>query len=607
MSVNGSAIAIYKATENRFDKALRSPIVMTPARSLTVQDMLRLALPLGTQVLAGRDGLARLVSWPSVLQTRPPAFPDLVGQELALLTLDSLRLVSDKLTLANLVTDLAESNVSAIAFTGKFDPTSEAAIAPMQAADLHGVPLLLLPPGTPLLTLEQTIVRVLVGPPPDVDARSFQLYEQLLRLFTENRGLDALVAAIADATGRTVVVQDKRLDTLAAAGPICHTAVWPQIETQLTNAELLPPLFLNREAVAQITPDPARIELLLEASAIVPDSSLKKPISAHWLVVPIVANLLGRGFFSLLVTSDEGGFDALDMQFVQRGAAICALEMAKAKAIREEKKRVQGGLLEQLLSGALSAEQAMRQLSRLGHQPQDRGYAALAAAWVQTGTISPPSARRLETMFNEQVSSHNLDALVQVIDDGVVIFCHAEGDALTLRKTAPRAIRQLADTIQERARIQFPHVLLAIGMGRPVRVIDDWRSSYQEALAAQRMAAQWRIETPTFFGDLGVYRLLSLLIEQPELRSFYRETLGELASDRYTNDEFLKTLETFFEEDGNLSQTAKKLNIHRNTLLYRMDRIGQIGSFDLTNPETRLAVHLALKIRRLINAPIESR
>jgi purine catabolism regulator len=210
-------------------------------------------------------------------------------------------------------------------------------------------------------------------------------------------------------------------------------------------------------------------------------------------------------------------------------------------------------------------------------------------------------------MFNEQVSSHNLDALVQVIDDGVVIFCHAEGDALTLRKTAPRAIRQLADTIQERARIQFPHVLLAIGMGRPVRVIDDWRSSYQEALAAQRMAAQWRIETPTFFGDLGVYRLLSLLIEQPELRSFYRETLGELASDRYTNDEFLKTLETFFEEDGNLSQTAKKLNIHRNTLLYRMDRIGQIGSFDLTNPETRLAVHLALKIRRLINAPIESR
>ena len=578
---------------------------MTPARSLTVQDMLRLALPLGTQVLAGRDGLGRLVSWPSVLQTRPPAFPDLVGQELALLTLDSLRLVSDKLTLAALIADLSESNVAAVAFSGKFDPVSDTALNALQAADQGGIPLLLLPPGTPLLALEQNIVRVLVGPPPEVATRSIQVYEQLLRLFTENRGLDALVAAIADATGRTVVVQDKRLDTLAAAGPLCHGPLWPRIEAQLTQTTLLPPAFLNREAVAQSTPEPARIALSLSAPGD-PSAAASDPDGVQWLVVPIVANLLGRGFCSLLTSAEEGGFNALDLEFLQRGAAICALEMAKAKAIREEKKRVQGGLLEQLLSGALSPEQAMRQLARLGHSAQDRGYGALAAAWVQTGNVTPPSARRLETMFNEQVSSHNLDALVQVIDDGVVVFCHAEGDALTLRKTAPRAIRQLADTIQERARIQFPQTLLAIGLGRPVRTIDDWRSSYQEALAAQRMAAQWRIEPPTFFGDLGVYRLLSLLIEQPELRSFYRETLGELASDRYSNDEFLKTLETFFEEDGNLSQTAKKLNIHRNTLLYRMDRIAQIGSFDLANPETRLAVHLALKIRRLINAPVES-
>jgi len=45
------------------------------------------------------------------------------------------------------------------------------------------------------------------------------------------------------------------------------------------------------------------------------------------------------------------------------------------------------------------------------------------------------------------------------------------------------------------------------------------------------------------------------------------------------------------------------LNVHRNTLIYRIERVAQIGGFDLDNPETRLAVNLALKIRRLLAAP----
>jgi purine catabolism regulator len=49
-----------------------------------------------------------------------------------------------------------------------------------------------------------------------------------------------------------------------------------------------------------------------------------------------------------------------------------------------------------------------------------------------------------------------------------------------------------------------------------------------------------------------------------------------------------------------LSQTAEKLFIHRNSLLYRMERISQIAGLDMSNPDTRLAVHLALKIRKML-------
>jgi PucR family transcriptional regulator, purine catabolism regulatory protein len=549
---------------------------MSVQRHQTVRDLLRSALPMGTRVIAGQKGLNRIVTWTSVLHTRPPAFPSLEGRELALLSLDALHLLNDKLTLADIVNDLAQMEVSAIGVVGAVDARACA------AAEEHVIPLLNLPMGTSLRHVERDVVKALVGPPQSAEARGMEVHDQLLQLTTENRGMGALISAIADATGRTVVVQDKRLDTVVALGPLRDTDDWPAIEQALKDEEQLPAVFRNRVEVAQVSPEPAVLDL--------PEFGVRR------LVVPIVAKRMGRGFLSMLV--GNGGFDALDMQFARYGANACALEMAKEKAVREAQKRVQGGVLERLLSGTMPADQAMRQLARLGHEPDKHPYAAVAACWAQD---DGPSARRLETIFNEQVSVLASEAVVQLLETGIVVFCADETTASS--KTTPRTLKQLAESVAARVKSQYPAANLAMGIGRPVSTLAEWRSSYQEAVAAQRIALQWHIYQPLYFGDLGVYRLLSLLLETAELRSFYRETLGELADERYANDEFITTLETFFEEHGNLSQTANRLHVHRNTLLYRMDRIAQIGGFDLDNPETRLAVFLALKIRRLLTNP----
>lgn len=545
---------------------------------ITVLDLLRNALPMGTRVVGGANGLARLVSWTSLLHTRPPAFPSLEGREIALLSLDALHLLNDKLTLTDIVMDLAQMDVSAIGVIGAVDGRAR------KAADEHSIPLLGLPAGSSLRQIERDVVRVLVGPPPAPEVRGQEIHEQLLQLSTENRGMKALIAALADSTGHTVIVQDKRLDIVAAFGPLCDSQDWPEIESALGSEDPLPALFRNRVEVAQMMPEPATIDM--------PEFGLRR------MVLPIVANRMGRGFFSMLARIDkemDAVFDGLDMQFMRHGTAVTAIEMAKEKAIREAQKRVQGSVVERLLTGTIPIDQAVRQLTRLGHQPNGRPYAAIAACWARE---EGPSDRRLETTFNEQVNIHGYDALVQLLDGGVVAFCAVDSAQNT--KTIPRAVKQIADSVISRLRGQNPRVELAVGVGRPVQNLADWRTSYHEALAAQRIAIQWCIYQPLYFADLGVYRLLSLLLETAELRSFYHETLGELADDANANDEFVTTLETFFEEHGNLSQTANRLHVHRNTLLYRMERIAQIGGFDLDNPETRLAVHLALKIRRLL-------
>jgi purine catabolism regulator len=103
---------------------------------------------------------------------------------------------------------------------------------------------------------------------------------------------------------------------------------------------------------------------------------------------------------------------------------------------------------------------------------------------------------------------------------------------------------------------------------------------------------------PRYFPDLSVYRLLLQLEHHPDLQAFKNEILGSLLSYEGGGD-FIKTLEVYFDHNGVLSQAAEALFIHRNTLIYRMERIAEISGLDLDNTETRLAIQLALRVHRM--------
>jgi purine catabolism regulator len=113
------------------------------------------------------------------------------------------------------------------------------------------------------------------------------------------------------------------------------------------------------------------------------------------------------------------------------------------------------------------------------------------------------------------------------------------------------------------------------------------------------MARRFGERRALYFPDLSVYRLLLQLEHNPELMAFQEEILGPLLA--YEGGrELINTLEAYFEHNGNLTQTAEALFVHRNTLIYRMERIAKITSLDLDKPETRLTVQLALHIYRMM-------
>ena len=98
-----------------------------------------------------------------------------------------------------------------------------------------------------------------------------------------------------------------------------------------------------------------------------------------------------------------------------------------------------------------------------------------------------------------------------------------------------------------------------------------------------------------YFGALGVYRILAVTPEE-ELASFYRDTLGPLlAHDPKSGGELLRTLEAYIASGGSPMETAQRLHTHRNTVLYRLDRIMKVLGLDVRQSEQQLLLHLALR------------
>jgi purine catabolism regulator len=206
--------------------------------------------------------------------------------------------------------------------------------------------------------------------------------------------------------------------------------------------------------------------------------------------------------------------------------------------------------------------------------------------------------RRLETMINTIVENQRVGALVwqRERDNEIVIFHATNSD------DPIDSCLNLCEVFAKDINRQYPNNHVAIGLGQPAKDINAWRTSYRDAVQARDLAIRLQTDTPLYIGDLGVYQLILSLSDREKLADFCDKTLGPLVDyDMRQNADLIKTLEAFFNSHGNLSQTAEALIVHRNTLLYRMNRINEIAKIDLNRPETRLALHLALTIRRLLS------
>jgi PucR family transcriptional regulator, purine catabolism regulatory protein len=541
---------------------------------MTVDELRRQVLPPGTEVIAGALGADREVTWAATLRTRPPAFPHLKGGEIALISTEAMRVLETSLQLATLVRSLAGRAVSAVAVLGEVSPETR------ELADSIGLPVLLLPPGSHLADLEQAIARAVVDHRTIVHQRGQEIYRRLTELAIESRGVEAILETLADVTGKSVVLEEGDF----------------QLRSCITRTES----GCDPAALRRLPDDAPRIGSWLERATLAPAEppTLRLPLGdAHSRVLaPIVVREAVLGYLS--VVGERGSLTEVDDLAASRGAAACAIEMARERAVHEAEDRLQTDLVEALTSGSYpSPDAVLTRAERLGFDlggPQSVVVFQVAADEPGRAPRSSLTARRLEGVLEREVAARGLRAPTGVRGDRVVLVVPSvDLDATQMRSVAV----ELRDALA--SQVEAP---VSAGVGRPYGGLEGIPRSYEEADGALALGARFLGRGQVaHFAELGLYRLLLALRATDELDSFFDQTLGSLVEyDRKNDGELVKTLDAYFAALGSPTDAAERLHVHRNTLLYRLNRIQEIAGVDLGDAETRLALHLALRVRDVL-------
>ena len=140
-------------------------------------------------------------------------------------------------------------------------------------------------------------------------------------------------------------------------------------------------------------------------------------------------------------------------------------------------------------------------------------------------------------------------------------------------------IDQLGQAI-ESTFIEQTNSQIYIGIGEPKHGLAQLSESMKEARRAIDVGRMYCKDEYVFvYRKLLIERFLADVPQEMGLR--YNAMLFNRKTARLFNDEMVHTIEKFFENSLNLSETARQLYIHRNTLVYRLDKVQRIIGLDL--------------------------
>lgn len=315
------------------------------------------------------------------------------------------------------------------------------------------------------------------------------------------------------------------------------------------------------------------------------------------VVCPIVLGGTTYGWLLLveLAASRDRHALAQHLASAEHGATIIGSEMLRLRSVAEAEERARGDFLHALLHSRFSNSHEL--MTRCEHHQFDT--TATFGVVVATGVFDVSSPSGIERQWNLARSFRSSRGqssrwMMATAVGGLLAIVRQLAPAGTGEHRPEEELARFAvDLHRDLMKRAGPR--LRVSYGRPGVGTGGVAASYRNARVTLAVAEHVGLEPVCGYAELRVFATLSGLASTPEGEEFAKEVLAPLRNVSSTDDIETVAL-AYIQQGGNLTAAARALQMHRNTVLHKLDRASTLLNMDLRVAENRFTLWLAHRL-----------
>ncbi|MGE5703403.1 MAG: helix-turn-helix domain-containing protein, partial [Clostridia bacterium] len=402
------------------------------------------------------------------------------------------------------------------------------------------------------------------------------IHKKLTHIALAEQGVKAICETLATLINRPVLLFDDFFELLAASERTGRKTGLQPMEDALFDE-----LSLKLHEVSQR-----------------PQSCQYKSGDTFFTIKPILASHTLLGFIVIAHVEDNSEDDLIYMA-CDLAATVLALEMTKEDSMREMHLRMIGNMFNELLQGKWD-ETLLTRIKLLNGGKVDSSYVIAVLQLDEYGKDDPKRVLRDKRMLIRiiQTALHSPQMNALFVERNERYFILYSFPKNFSPEQAYLYVRKSIERIRQEMRKKRLFFTISGGVGRYVTSSASIQESYQDAKACvEYIQSQNSSSIDVMYHELGVNRLF-FKNDPGELGRFVGDVIGPIQDyDRINQTELTETLRVYLVCNRSIQQTAAALNIHKNTLHYRLKKAEELLQIRQELPGNRwMQIQLALEV-----------
>lgn len=553
---------------------------MARQNGISVEDMLKIDVMKSCKLIAGFRGGRNTISRVNIM-----ADPDILEWtaegEFLLTTAYSFK--SDNIEeQKKLIRECASNGLAGIGI--KISPYIDS-IAPevLNLANDLSLPIIDIHYSIPLSDIMMAAFKEIFNKQASLLERIEKVHERIMEAMLAGNGLKDLVQIVQENVKNPVILNlsfvDEMIKCLNGIDEIVHKELIKEVEV-----------------FCEANNSKNKLKQLDESKVLINGKYVKR------MIMPIM--LRGNIYGHLFAWSTDMPLGGFDLSIIESASTSMALLILQELSIKEVENRYRSEFFEDLISlDPKTKKKALERAAYFNLSP-DNNYLIEVMSFnfkgedenIHSIEYTQDHINTIVSTIEELMKYLKLEGLVATRMRGIQILI-GYNDKIEVMDSIVDFNKRIIKSIEQKHK----DIDVRIGVGRGYKSLENVDKSFQEALRTIRIGKSIMDKDIITFDELGIFKILSDDSLVDELEDFYNSTLKPLVDyDKKKSTELVKTLDVFFKNNGNLTRISEQLFAHYNTILYRITRINEITKMRLDDPNDRLNLEIAMKIKKLL-------